>query len=521
MAHRARFDIVFPAALAALVGLGATGCGGSGKPSGTVSGVSGASTGGATGGGTTGGGSIGGGSTTAGTTTGGSTTAGTTTAGTTTGGATTGITTGGFTTGGTTGTTTGGTTTGGTTGGTPGVYFQEDFEGATPKFVPNFGGGNQWWVGSPTFGPGAAHGGTKCAAVTFTASYVTGASALAATTPFSIPSSATKPILVLFSAFDIVPEQDGGNVLVQPQGGLLVSIDPFLGYSRMIMSALGDAGFTGDTKNGQQKPQWLEERFDLTPFIGQTIQIVFNFASNSTSSTVPGWFIDDVKVAEETITGPLSSPFPATPAVSDNFDGPNSLFVAQPPAGRSTDWEVQKTPQSNIGPGIAFSGAQCAGTNITFVDPGSSGGARYGDNVDPPDRLVTNLHVDLTGANQAVLVFEQYYDLEATYDGGRVVVAKDKSTGPWTPVDPRDGYPVQIVVGTGNTALGGQLAFSGRMNAQAAKDGWHRCSVDLTPVLTNAAIGPVFFLGFEFASDSSNFSPFAGWYIDDVQIFTK
>lgn len=475
------------AVLVAAVAAGAYGCGGGGgSPSGTRGSAISGSTGGTSAGGSTGGTSAG--------LTGGGITAG----GTATGGATAG-----------------GTTVGGTTAGARGVYFTEDFEGpAAPKLTTIAGA--RWSVGSPTFGPGSAHAGTKCAAVTLSASYVFGQNAVAATTPFSL-AGATKPILVLFSAYDIAA-RDGGRVMIQSSTTVLKAIDPFFGYSRFVVPITSDVGFSGDSKRGHPQIQWLEERFDLTPFVGQPdVQIVFDFETSAASSgTFAGWFIDDITVSEETRAGPFSTPFVTPPVLQDNFDGANSLFQAG--STTNAEWQVQVTPLTAtplVGPGRAFSPPHCAGTCVTFVDP-AAGGGRYRDNIgnanpsNPPERLVSIAAVQLGSATQAVLVFEQFFDVESTFDGARIVAARDRSTGPWIPLPPRDGYPAQI---SAFSSFPPTDAFTGRMLD------WHRCSIDLAPAIQQ--FGQTFFIGFEIASDFSNPQPFAGYYIDDLEILTR
>jgi bacillopeptidase F len=88
---------------------------------------------------------------------------------------------------------------------------------------------------------------------------------------------------------------EGGNVKVN--GELLT---PLVGYPGM-MSVPGDwyawcvdfeMGFTGVDSG------WLTSCFDLSAFIGQTIQISFEFGSDDTV-TEAGWYIASVKIGND------------------------------------------------------------------------------------------------------------------------------------------------------------------------------------------------------------------------------
>src|SRR5207253_3215553 len=99
-----------------------------------------------------------------------------------------------------------------------------------------------------------------------------------------------------------------------------------------------------------------------------------------------------------------------------------------------------------------------------------------------------------------------------TYDGGHVVVAASPQ-GPWTPLEPRDGYP---------SVISAFLIYNYPSPADGytgPTTGWHRASVDLTPALSS--LGTSLYVAFEFATDDSNFRTFAGWYVDDVAIYAN
>lgn len=86
---------------------------------------------------------------------------------------------------------------------------------------------------------------------------------------------------------------DGGNVSV---GGTVVP--PIGGYPALLNDAAwcvyDEEGFT-DYDN-----PWEEQCFDLSAFNGQTIQVEFDFGSDS-SVTYPGWYLAYVKIGDPEI----------------------------------------------------------------------------------------------------------------------------------------------------------------------------------------------------------------------------
>ncbi len=87
---------------------------------------------------------------------------------------------------------------------------------------------------------------------------------------------------------------DGGNVSV---GGQVIV--PVAGYPEDALSSYdvcvgGEPGFTGNGYSGASEI-WVQRCFDLTPFMGQTIQVEFDFGSDY-SIEYPGWYLASVKV---------------------------------------------------------------------------------------------------------------------------------------------------------------------------------------------------------------------------------
>jgi len=62
-----------------------------------------------------------------------------------------------------------------------------------------------------------------------------------------------------------------------------------------------ELGFTDDTLN-----QWIVDCWDLSAYMGQTIQVSFDFGSDS-SVTYPGWYLAYVKVGTTEMALPTES----------------------------------------------------------------------------------------------------------------------------------------------------------------------------------------------------------------------
>ncbi|MDD5719489.1 MAG: hypothetical protein PHQ53_07370 [Candidatus Krumholzibacteria bacterium] len=94
---------------------------------------------------------------------------------------------------------------------------------------------------------------------------------------------------------------DGGNVKVDDQ-----VILPINGYTHPIISEStsyyafcvdGQPGYSGNGYNGPSQV-WLVQCFDLSAFMGQEIQVRFDFGSDS-SVAYPGWYLGYVKIGTD------------------------------------------------------------------------------------------------------------------------------------------------------------------------------------------------------------------------------
>jgi cysteine-rich repeat protein len=98
-------------------------------------------------------------------------------------------------------------------------------------------------------------------------------------------------------------DADGAIVEVAPQGGMFHEITPMMGYPFQAIGSTG--GGCGNPLNGMPgysrdtNSAFVPAIFDLTPYIGQVIQLGFHVGWDCGNCVVQeGWFIDDVKITQ-------------------------------------------------------------------------------------------------------------------------------------------------------------------------------------------------------------------------------
>jgi hypothetical protein len=144
----------------------------------------------------------------------------------------------------------------------------------------------------------------------------------------------------------------------------------------------------------------------------------------------------------------------------------------------------------------------CGAPNVNDPAAGWATPPGYGDFW---DEELTLFMVNLLFANDAVLTFEHYYDLEQDYDGGAVYVSTTGIGGPWTLLDPVGGYD-EFVTSLGDNGYTGDSG------------GWSSAEFDLTPY-----VGNFVWLQWKMTSDSMWSDEDGGWdgygwFIDDVTV---
>jgi hypothetical protein len=110
-------------------------------------------------------------------------------------------------------------------------------------------------------------------------------------------------------------------------------------------------------------------------------------------------------------------------------------------------------------------------------------------------------------AISAMLTLTHWYETEAGFDGGQVLIdANEDSSDLYEPLEPAGGYPgAPLATGRCN-GLEGQETFSG------SSGGWVTSTFDLAPYL-----GRRVFLAFVFGSGLA-VNGFEGWYVDQVKL---
>ena len=185
---------------------------------------------------------------------------------------------------------------------------------------------------------------------------------------------------------------------------------------------------------------------------------------------------------------PLST---AITTLTEDFEGGLGAWTTEiinPSSEGPTEWEIGDP--LGTGPGTAYDGTNCAGTNI------DNRYYRY-----DADITLVSPHVEL-GASPQILNFYTWYDTHTSSwgcvpDGGFVEI---DNGGGWTQIYPNGGYPESGSIGGYSTD-----GYAGDSS------GWEFCEFDLS-----AYAGQEVQIRFHFATDSCQ--EYWGWYVDDVYI---
>ncbi len=163
-----------------------------------------------------------------------------------------------------------------------------------------------------------------------------------------------------------------------------------------------------------------------------------------------------------------------------------STEVISPGFPSPTNWELGDP--LGFGPGSAFNGTECAGTNIDDV---------YYMNA---DICLVTPYVELSSGMQ-ILTFYHWYEMETGgEDGGFVEISVDND--PWSQIWPLTGY----------SYLNGYMGGYNTDGYSGSSMGWFYNEFDLS-----AYSGQVIRVRFHFAA-SPWWGGQAGWYLDDVYI---
>ena len=139
------------------------------------------------------------------------------------------------------------------------------------------GSNDRWQLGSPTTGPGSARSGNNCWATNLSGNYSNYMNCWLLTPSIQITEACE---LTFYHYFYSESDYDRGYVEITTNG--------------TSFSQLSGGYYTGSLEG------WSKQTFNLSNYVGQTVQIRFRFYSDS-SVIRPGWYIDDVRI--ETATG--------------------------------------------------------------------------------------------------------------------------------------------------------------------------------------------------------------------------
>jgi hypothetical protein len=185
----------------------------------------------------------------------------------------------------------------------------EDFEATNGSYThaPKAPQPDVWAWGVPTSGPNAAHSGVNVWATNLAGSYPASMWCYLVTAPFVVPGGA---LFNFWHWYYFEANYDGGNVKISTDGGttwtLITPVGGYPGSMPYNPFMTGQAAYNGQS-NG-----WKQANFDLSAYEGETAQIMFETASDS-SVQYAGWYIDDVGftitswVNEYTQTATISS----------------------------------------------------------------------------------------------------------------------------------------------------------------------------------------------------------------------
>ena len=148
--------------------------------------------------------------------------------------------------------------------------FTDDMEGG-PGYWFHAGVGDEWELGTPTYGPSSAHSGNNCWGTDLDSTYENSVDASLVSSPIQVSYDST---LSFWHWFDLEQSNDHGSIEVSDDGG------------ETWMSITPGGSVTGSS-NG-----WVAAEIGLTDYFGE-ILIRFRLISNE-STTYAGWYIDDV-----------------------------------------------------------------------------------------------------------------------------------------------------------------------------------------------------------------------------------
>jgi hypothetical protein len=225
-----------------------------------------------------------------------------------------------------------------------------------------------WILGTPSNGlESSAHSGTKAWGSDLNGQQINTFASSYLFSPLIDLSGVSQATLTFWDSFDFSSGLEEGQILISTNSNAALSSLPVL-----------------SDFSGQSATSWEEETLDLTPYVGKTIQVVWDYAGVSIGSSTYGWLIDDVS-----ITG-LAAGAGGTIIVSNNLsqggfalDGPATqtgtgliTTISNGPAGtysiqfRDVPFYETPKPQTKT---LATKGTITFEGNYIFLDANQNG----------------------------------------------------------------------------------------------------------------------------------------------------
>ena len=97
--------------------------------------------------------------------------------------------------------------------------------------------------------------------------------------------------------YDLEPDFDYAYTVVSTNGGETWTVLP--GRTTTEYDPVGNSfghGHTGASGGGEE-PEWVQERYDLTPYVGQEVSVRFEYITDD-AVNYPGWLLDDLAIPQ-------------------------------------------------------------------------------------------------------------------------------------------------------------------------------------------------------------------------------
>ncbi|MFJ7744681.1 S8 family serine peptidase [Peribacillus sp. NPDC097295] len=155
------------------------------------------------------------------------------------------------------------------------VGYTQDFE-ENPTGWTSYGTNNSWEWGVPTSGPGSAASGQKVYATNLAGNYANSANMTLSMPPVDVPEGTS--YLQFKQWFELEKNYDFGHVFISTD----------------------ETNWVQAARLNEKSDSWIDGEVNLSEYAGERIYIAFNVTSDG-SVNKPGWYIDDVKLADTSI----------------------------------------------------------------------------------------------------------------------------------------------------------------------------------------------------------------------------